>query len=137
MNSIETIRKEITEFRDCNKFEKYQSLQPAIENSTPDTVALINRIFNGISEKILTSLTGTEFKENEIRAILMEAVDTIEAQELDTEDFEFGYELVFVLSKMVDIDIEKDINQKQMDNMEEFRKMLEKQGLNPKDFGIE
>lgn len=47
--NLEEIKAKFEEFRKSDKFKIYQHLQPAVENSTPDTAGLINGIFNDVA----------------------------------------------------------------------------------------
>ena len=136
--NLEEIKAKLEEFRKSDKFKIYQHLQPAVENSTPDTVGLVNGIFNDVAGELLSLLNTSGFSEEEIKKILLQTTNIIEEQPLDTEDFEFCYELLFVLSKITGVDIKKGIDQQQSAALspEAILEYIKKAGLDPKDFGL-
>ena len=108
--NIEEIKLKLAEFRASDKFKVYVDYQPAVENSTKEDVDLINGIFNKIAGELIQSLDTGAINEQELKNILLQAPDIIENEQLDTEDFEFCYELIFILSKIVDVDIEDELD---------------------------
>jgi hypothetical protein len=136
--NIEEVKAGLIQFEQSDKFKVYQHLQPAVENSTPDTEKLVTDLFNVVANKLLSSLNSNGFNEDELKKILLDTVPLIEDRGLDTEDFEFCYELLFVLSEITGVNIQKEINDQQAYKLspEAILDYIKKAGLDPRDFGL-
>lgn len=108
--NTENIKLKLSQFKNSDKFKVYQNLQPAVENSTSETIYLVNGIFNKITDELIHSLDRGGFNKLALKNILLRVPNIIEDKQLDTEDFEFCYELIIILSKIVGVDIEDDLD---------------------------
>lgn len=135
---LQEIKEKLLSFQQNDKFKVYQHLQPAVENSTPDTIGLVNGIFNRTTENLLSSLNTNGFREEEIKQIILKTIDEFEKEDLDTEDFEFCYELLFVLSEITGVNIRPEIDKQQAEKLtpEAMIEYIKNAGLDPKDFGF-
>lgn len=133
-----TINTKLTEYINCDKFTTYTHLQPAVENSTPETRNIINNLFNNSARKLQNLILNKNFTEKTVKDILLQTVSNVEREQLDTEDFEFGYELIGVLSEITGISIEAELNKQQEEafSPEILLEMIKKKGFDPKDFGL-
>ena len=136
--NLSEIKTKLTAFINCDKFKVYQHLQPAIENSTPDTIALINTLFNDSAKQLQELIDNKSYNEQSVKDILLETASKVENEQLDTEDFEFGFELIAVLSEITGVSIEAELSKQQEEALspDAMLEMIKKAGLNPKDFGL-
>jgi len=126
--------KEIIEFRDCDKFEVYQHLQPAVSNSTEEDKKSINEIIDDCCNKVIQNLNNPESAEHNVKKIIWDTRDMVKDKMFDTEDTEFCYELFYKLGEILEIDVvdrSKSIEQALFEDME---KILKQAGLNLKDY---
>jgi hypothetical protein len=132
------IKTKLTAFINCDKFKVYQHLQPAVENSTSDTITLINTLFNDSAKQLQDLIDHKSYNEQSVKDILLETASKVENEQLDTEDFEFGFELIAVLSEITGVGIEAELNKQQEEALspDAMLEMLKKAGLDPKDFGL-
>lgn len=128
----------IETFINCDKFKTYVNLQPAVENSTVDDQKLINQMFNDAAREIQILITNNSFSEESVKKVFEELIDKIETTRLDTEDYEFCFELVYVLSEITGVDINY-LMQKKNDEFlsgDMLTNILKKSGIDPKQFGL-
>lgn len=132
------INAKLSDFISCDKFKTYQHLQPAVENSASDTVTLVNGLFNDTAKELQELIAAGKYEEQAVKDILLQTTDLIGTQELDTEDFEFCYELIFVLSDITGVSIRNEIDKKQEQAIspDALLDIMKKAGLDPKDFGL-
>lgn len=136
--NLQEIKEKLLNFQQNDKFKVYQHLQPAVENSTPDTVAVVNGIFNRTTDNLLSSLNANGFREEELKQLILKTIDEFDREQLDTEDFEFCYELLFILSEITCVNIRPDIEKQQAEKLspEAMIAYIKNAGLDPKDFGF-
>lgn len=133
-----TMYSNIETFINCDKFKTYVKLQPAVENSTVDDQKLINQMFNDTAKEIQILISNDSFSEESVKKIIQEIIDKIDSTPLDTEDAEFCFELVHVLSEMTGVDIQDIMLKKNNEFLsgDILTNILKKSGIDPKQFGL-
>ncbi|MEQ1675270.1 MAG: hypothetical protein ABL876_01135 [Chitinophagaceae bacterium] len=129
MNDIEEIKIKLKEFILADKFEKYQELQPAVENSTEEDKKFVNDEMNACCTNLLNHLEQKKPSDKALKKIVRNSLEKIKSSILDTEDEEFCYELYFILGDILGIDIEdKAITPEQM-YMQPLQKIAKAGGI--------
>lgn len=129
MNKNNEVITKLIEFRECDKFQVYGHLQPAVENSTEEDKKYINEEMNSCVSQLLPQLAQNNISDSDLKKIVRNSLEKIEDAFLDTEDREFCYELYFKIGEILGIDIEDKSKTLEQKMMEDLQRAVKKTGL--------
>jgi len=133
MNSINEIRTKLLEFRDCDNFQVFGHLQPAVENSTEEDKKYVNDEMNSCVNQLLIQLEEDNISDSNLKKTVRDSLERIEDAYLDTEDREFCYELYFKIGEILGIDVEDKSKSLEQKMMEDLERAMKKTGLSQDD----
>ena len=133
VNNISGIRTALQAFIESDKFKTYGHLQPAVANSTGDTIVYVETQMNMCGSELLAHLETARPQDATLKMIVRKYVEEIEDAGIDTEDREFCGELFFVISKIIGVDIEDHSISMEEKLLKDLKRLAEKAGLNFED----
>lgn len=132
MNEIKKIKNQLQEFKTTDKFITYGHLQPAVENSTEEDKQYVNNKMNECADRVLGYLDQPDIKEEKLEEIIRATSLELEQAPLDTEDWEFCNELLYVLDGILGLNVNAGKSQEEK-MLETMQSLLRRAGINPDD----